>query len=338
MKPFLLAAAAAASMLLGLAPSAQAADPPPYKVIQRVAGPDGGWDYASFDAARGRVYIAHGTQVLSLDVRTNKLDPDFAKGDRLHAVVPVPGSSVLVTTNSGDNSVRILNAANGALIKSLTVADDADGAVYDPFTHFVIVINGDKGLVTLVDPKRREVAGTIQVGDALEFPAVDGKGRLYVNVESTGQIAVVDLKTRKLVTHYPMAGCTRPTGLAYVLGDRLVSACGGGTAKILKASTGQELASFKIGGFPDAVIYDPVRKLALIPTALDGMLNVIALSGKDNNALVGEAPTQVGARTGAVDPKTGRVYLPTAEYILPVPAGQRPTTKPGTFQILVLAR
>ncbi len=48
-------------------------------------------------------------------------------------------------------------------------------------------------------------------------------------------------------------------------------------------------------------------------------------------------PTQIGARTGAVDPKTGRIYLPTAEYV-PFAAGQRPTTKPGTFQILVLDR
>jgi hypothetical protein len=49
-------------------------------------------------------------------------------------------------------------------------------------------------------------------------------------------------------------------------------------------------------------------------------------------------PTQIGARTGTVDPRTGRVWLPTAQYNLPVPAGQRPTTKPGTFEVLVLGR
>jgi len=57
--------------------------------------------------------------------------------------------------------------------------------------------------------------------------------------------------------------------------------------------------------------------------------------------LLGYVPPRIQSRfavTGAVDPKTGRVYLPTAEYILPVPAGQRPTTKPGTFQVLVLDR
>ena len=32
--------------------------------VARIAGPDGGWDYASFDAARRRVYVAHGLKVM----------------------------------------------------------------------------------------------------------------------------------------------------------------------------------------------------------------------------------------------------------------------------------
>jgi DNA-binding beta-propeller fold protein YncE len=335
MKRLLFAFTAAASVLAGFATASAA---PSLAVVQRIAGPDGGWDYASFDAARGRVYVAHGTQVLSLDVKTGVLNANFAQGDRLHAVVPVPGSDVLVTTNSGDKTVKILNAADGSLLKSLSVDPDADGAVFDPATGDVIVVNGDAGIVTLVDPKAMSVVATIKVGDALEFPAVDGKGRAFVNVESTGEIAVIDLGKRQVLGRYAMADCKRPTGLAYVVGDRLVSSCGSGVAKILDASSGKEIASLKIGGFPDAVLYDPNRALALIPTALDGQLNVIALSGAGDNTIVATIPTQIGTRTGAVDPSTGRVYLPTAEYVLPVPAGQRPTTKPGTFQILIMDR
>jgi DNA-binding beta-propeller fold protein YncE len=331
--------AALAGLLAGLAPPAVAAPPDgQLKVAQRIPGPDGGWDYASFDAARRRAYFSHGTVVLSLDVDSGKLDAAFAPGDHLHAIVAVPGSEDLVTTNSGDNSVRIIKASDGSLVKSLTVAEDADGAVYDPTTGLVAVVNGDPGLITLIDVAKREVAGEIKVGDKLEFAAIGEKGRLYVNVASTGEVAVVDLAARKAVGRYAMADCKRPTGIAYVEGDRIVSACGSGVAKILDAASGKELASFKIGGFPDSVLYDPKRHLAMIPTALDGNLWVISLAGKDDNTLVQTVPTQIGARTGAVDPKTGRVYLPTAEYNLPVPPGQRPTTKPGTFQILVLDR
>ncbi len=148
----------------------------------------------------------------------------------------------------------------------------------------------------------RASSATIKVGDALEFPAVDGKGRAFVNVESTGEIAVIDLAKRQVLGRYAMADCKRPTGLAYVVGNRLVSSCGSGVAKILDADTGKEIASLKIGGFPDAVLYDPNRALALIPTALDGQLNVIALSGAGDNTIVATIPTQIGTRTGAVDP------------------------------------
>jgi DNA-binding beta-propeller fold protein YncE len=330
----------AAALCAGAA-STQAAPIAPataLSVVKRIPGPDGGWDYASFDAARRRIYIAHGGEVLMLDVDGGLLNTTFAVGNHLHAIVPVPGSDVLVTTNSGDNSVRIIRAADGGLIKSLPVADDADGAVYDPSTGLVLVVNGEPGLLTLVDPVAGAVVGTIKVGDALEFAVVDGKGRAYVNVESTGEIAVVDIAKRSVVGRYRMTGCTRPTGLAYVEGDRLISACASNMAKILDGATGREIASLEIGPRPDAVLYDPSRHLAFVPTGGDGALSVIALDGPADNSVIATASTQTGARTGAVDPKTGRIYLPTAEFLPPASPGQRPAIKPTTFQILVLDR
>jgi hypothetical protein len=337
-----LAAASIAALTLFAAVPAAPADAPSggsgLKVVSRISGPDGGWDYASFDPAHRRIYVAHATVVLAIDADTGKLNPDFSAGAGLHEVLPIPGTSEILTTNSRDNTAKIISAKDGSLIKALSVDGDADSAVYDPATKLAVVVNGDPGELTLIDVPARKIEGVIKVTPGLEFAQVDGKGRLFVNVESKGEIAVVDLKARKVVATWPMAGCTRPTGLAYVAGDRLISSCGSGVAKILNATTGKEIASLPIGGFPDSVLYDPARHLAMIPTAMDGKLNVIALSGKDDNTIIDRVPTQIGARTGAVDVKTGKVYLPTAEYNLPVPAGQRPTTKPGTFQILVLDR
>ncbi|HZK99945.1 MAG TPA: hypothetical protein VFC47_08585 [Caulobacteraceae bacterium] len=307
-------------------------------VVSRIDGPDGGWDYASFDPVRRRVYIAHGTQVLAIDADTGKLNPDFAPGDHLHAVVVVPGADVLVTTNSGDNSARILGAKDGRLVTSIPTAKGADGAVYDPASRLVLVIDGDSGMITLIDPRTRISPGSITVGDSLEFGAVDGKGRFFDNVESKNEVAVVDIAARKVVARYPMPGCERPTGLAFVAGNRLVSACANGVAKILDAASGREIASLKIGARPDAVFYDPKRQLALIPSGLTGTLAVIALSGAADNTIIDTVPTQVGARTGAVDPRTGRIWLPTAQYGPPATAGGRPSPKPGTFQVLVLDR
>ncbi len=332
-------AAVSALALLCLAPAVSAAPAmgsSGLKIVDRIAGPDGGWDYASFDAARNRIYVAHGMQVTMIDVASGKVTPSFAEGDHLHAVVPVPNSDRILTTNSGDMSARIIDATTGKLIASVPTPKDPDSAIYDPHTGDVVVIGGDGGTITLIDPKTAKAVGQIDVGGSLEYAVPDGAGHLFVNAEDKNEIVAVDLDAKKVIAHYPMAGCLRPTGLAYVEGHRLVSACQS-VAKIMDADTGHEIATLPIGVGPDAVIYDRARSLAYIPSGRAGTLAVIALAGAANNTVVQTVPTKVGARTGAVDTKTGKVYLPSADYA-PAVAGQRPAMKPGSFQVLVLGK
>ena len=308
------------------------------KLASQIAGADGGWDYASFDPARRRLYVAHGDKVMTVDVATGKVNPAFAPGVRLHAAMAVPGTALVLTTNGGDSTAKLFKAATGKLVASIPTGKDADAAVYDPASGLVLVICGEPGEITLINPKTAKAVGSIKVGGALEFAAVDGKGRAYVNMEEAAKIAVIDINKRTVVGRYDLTDCVAPTGLALTADGRLISACSNGRAKILDAATGKELASYKIGARPDAVLLDEARGFAYIPSAMSGDMAVIALTGDKANTIIDTVPTALGARTGAVDLKTGRVYLPTAEYNLPIPAGQRPTTKPGTFIVLVLGR
>jgi len=45
--------------------------------------------------------------------------------------------------------------------------------------------------------------------------------------------------------------------------------------------------------------------------------------------------TQRGARTMALDPKSHRVFLVTADLGEPAPGQRRPTVNTGTFRVLV---
>ena len=314
-----------------------------YRVTQigHIDAPGGTWDYASFDPVRHRVYIAHGNDVLMIDATTEKAYPHFAAGDRVHAIVPVPGTGVLVTTNSGDSSAKVIAASSGKLLASLRTAADPDGAVFDPSTGLVVVVNGDAGKVSLVDPKTRNIAGSINIGGQLEFPAVNGRGALYVNVFNRNNVAVVDLAARKVRARYSLPGCIVPTGLAYVSHERLISVCFNGVAEILAARTGRRIARLKIGGFPDSVIYDPDHELAYVPSAGNGTLAVIALSGRNDDSIVDTVPTQVGTRTGAFDPGSARIWLPAAKFrrysLKRILAGRPPKMEAGTFKILVLS-
>jgi len=54
-------------------------------------------------------------------------------------------------------------------------------------------------------------------------------------------------------------------------------------------------------------------------------------------AIVATIPTRTGARSGAIDPATGDIYLPSAELTAPVVPNARPTMTPGSFQILKIS-
>lgn len=116
--------------------------------------------------------------------------------------------------------------------------------------------------------------------------------------------------------------------------SEIVSACGGNAVAIVSAPDGRQIARLPIGKGADGAAFDPVHGVALVPGGRDGNLTVIRLGAKPQ--VVGQVATAVSARTIAVDPSTGRAYLPSAS-LSPAPAGERPKAVPGSFRVLVVA-
>ncbi len=328
----ILAAAGLAALAVTAAPAGAIAA---MTAVGHIPGPDGGWDYATYDAARNKIYVARPSTVMVIDLASGKTDPHFAEGKRLHAAVPVPGTDVMVLTDSGDNTAKIISAKTGALLAAIPTPKDADGAIYDAHSGYVLVGCGDGTSVVVIDPKAMKSVGVINIGTPVEFVAVDGKGHGFINEEDQNAVAAFDIASLKVTATWPLADCKRPTGLVYGEGQ-LVSVCGNGRAVVLDAETGKTLASLKIGGGPDAAMYDPKTKAAYVPSGMTGTMAVIPLAGPAKDTLAETVTTHLGARTGALDTKTGRIYLPTADYLPPASAGQRPQPKPGTFEVLVM--
>ena len=175
---------------------------------------------------------------------------------------------------------------------------------------------------------------SILIGLTLELGATDGRGRLYVNVEDRNEVAVIDTRSRKVLNRFPLAGCDGPTGIAYAPDAKaIVSACANGIA-VVSAPDGRAVASLKIGPGADGAAYDARRQLAFVPSGGDGTLSVIRLTPRPS--VVETIKTAKGARTVALDPSTGRLYLPCAQY-LPAVGTARPAMAPGSFHILVVA-
>lgn len=305
---------------------------PAYKVIEQAPGPDGGWDYARVDPELDRLFVTRGASVMALDLKTDKLITGIAPGARLHIALPIEGGREILITDGGADRAVIADAATGSALASLPAGRGPDAATFDPRSGLVLVIDHAGGAVTLVDPKARRRVGEIPVGGELEEASVDGHGLAFVNVESAGEVAVVDIAARKVLRRIPLAPCRGPTGSAYDARDaRLIVACQGVTV-LVDPSAGKVVQALPTGQGADGVVYDPVRRLAFTPAGRDGTLSVIALQG-GTGRVIQTVETQKGARTIALDPRTGRLYLPSAQYV--VSAG-RFSTVPGTFHVIVV--
>ena len=331
----LLAAVLPAAALMAASSVASAASN--YAVSGTIAGSGGGWDYVSFDPAHRRVYFSRTDGLSALDVDTGVLTLHLADGARTHEPLVIPGGDQILLTNGGGQNALLLNAADGKLIAGIPTTPFPDAAVFDPSTGLAAAF-GATGFATLIDPAAKASVGQINIGGKLEFGAADSHGRVFVNVENQNQIAVLDLKAKTVTGRYKLDGCDSPGGLAYAASaDVLIAACDNEVAKVVAAKTGVVLATLTIGKGPDAVLYDPRRKLAFVPCGRDGVLVVIDVRKGADAAVIQTVKTELGARTGAVDPKTGKVYLPAASYGPPATPGGRPTMIPNSFHVVVVS-
>jgi len=328
-----------AALCLGLcaaAGGAQAAGSG-YHVIDRISGPDGGWDYVRVDPANHRVLVAHGGSVVALDLASKAVTPGLAPGAILHDPLPVNGGAEVLVTNGGTAEAVFYNGKTFAEVARVKTGAGPDAAAFDAHSGLVLVMDHRGGDVTLIDPKAHKAVGSIAIGGDLEAAAVDGAGRAFVNVENKNEIAAVDIAKRTVVGRYPLAGCDGPTGLAYDAADKqLIAACDGATV-VLDAASGKVVATLATGKGADGVAFDPRQKLAFVPAGQAGTLSVVSI-GKGKAAVVDTVKIQVSARTIALDPRDGRLYLPAADYGPRPAAGGRPPQVPGSFKILVVGK
>jgi YVTN family beta-propeller protein len=322
------------AVLAAGAPLAAAPKVPTYAVVDKIAGPDGGWDLLGVDSDSHRLYVARSTAVMAVDLATGQATPALVPLNRGHGALPIPGTGRVIATNGGSDTAVVFDGATGAVVATIPTGKKPDAVAYDPATKTVWVMNAGSGDITVVDAATLAVKGTVAVGGSLELGAADGKGLLYVNVEDKNDVAVIDTRAMTLKARFPLKGCDGPTGIVYApAAKRVLSACANGVA-VVSGADGALVASLKGGPRPDGAVYDPKRDLAFVPSGGDGTLSVIKMSGTP--AVLATTPTAKGARTAALDEATGRIYLPAAQYA-PAVGAARPAMIPGSFTVLVVA-
>jgi hypothetical protein len=334
-----LAGLIATLTLSGVAMAQTDAQPPlpgpgPYKIVQTIPGDDAFWDYATLIPEEHRLYIAREDGVSVLDLRSGKLTPVFVPGKQIHAIVPLPKGRALITQGAV-GLATVFERATGKVVRDIDVGKKPDGAVRDPVTGQVIILDGVLDEVIFVNPDTGKVLDRIKLEGEGDSPVLDGHGRLFFNVTDHSETVVVDLASRKVVHRWPLPNCQDASPLAY---DKarglLIAGCANLKVVGLNARTGEVLGTAPIGKYPDVIMFDPIRHVFYAPTVIPGGLAVVGEGKGGAPVTLASLPIAFGVHTGALDAGAGRLYLPAGD--LQLKAGARPVVTPGTFKIFVV--
>jgi YVTN family beta-propeller protein len=296
-------------------------------------GGDGGWDYLTLDPDGNRLFVAHSSTIAVVDLATGKQVGEIpATG--AHGVALVSDKHLGFSSNGRAGTVTVFDTQTLKPQSDIKVGENPDAIIYDPHSKHVIVMNGRSKDLMAIDPATLKVVATIPLGGKLEFAAVDS-GHVYVNVEDTGEIASVDTKTWKADQRWKLTGCEEPSGLALdaKLGH-LFAVCGNKQMVVVDTKTGNLITTLPTGDGTDAAAFDPTVNYAFASNG-EGTLTVVRETKGGKYEVAGNIETARGARTMALDPKSHKIYLATAEFGPPVEGQRRPSIKPGTFSILV---
>lgn len=336
----LSAVAIAALGWTGLSSAAGPSAPPTYRMITRfpIGGTDTGYDYLKVDAATRRVFIAHATHVEVLDVDNGKKLGEIAGIHGAHGIELVDSVGKGYITSGLDRSVVVFDPKT---LKTLTTIQPMgvkpDALEYDPDTKRLFVVNGGStGDVMVIDPSTDKITATLDLkGDKLEEIGFDGRGHGFVNDEGKNVIHVFDTHTLKSIATWPLGGCEEPTGMAVdTEHHRVFSACGNEKLAVLDTDSGKVVAVPKIGSDPDGAAFNP-KTQQIFTSNREGTLSVLREISPDKYETQQTLTTEPGARTLALDEKTGQIFMPTARTG-PKPAGSdRAPLLPETFVLLV---
>lgn len=316
-----------------------------YKVSKKVrVGGEGGWDYLAVDSVARRLYVTRGTHVMVFDADTLAPAGEIPNTNGVHGVALDPELNRGFASNGKSSTVTIFDLKTLKTIDEVKVTgENPDAILYDPASKKVFAFNGRSANATLVDAATGKVTATLALGGTPEFATTDLEGHVFVNIEDKGEVVEIDSRKPAVLAHWPLAPCEDPSGMAIDRAHkRLFAGCGNKMMAIVDAVSGKVVTTVPIGEGVDANAFDPGTQLAFSSNG-DGTLTVAKEDSPDKLTVLENVATAPRARTMALDEKTHRVYLVTAEFgPPPSPTAEQPRPRPpmvpGSFTILVLDR
>ncbi len=313
-----------------------------YRLMKEIPiGGEGGWDILTVDSGAQRLYLSHASKVVVVDLEKNSVAGEIADTPGVHGFVVAPEQQRGFSTNGKEAKVSVVDLKTLSTISKVETGENPDALVYEPQRGEVYVFNHTGKSATVIDAKTAKVVSTIALGGSPEFGAADSKGgRVYCNLEDKNEVAVIDTAKREVTARWPLAPGEEPTGIAFdATHHRLFVVCHNKMMAMLDTHTGKVVATVPIGAGVDGCAFDDTTQLAFASCG-EGITTIAREETPQKLTVVQTLKTEPRARTIALDPKTHRIYLPSAQFQpppSPSPGASpgRPMIVPNSLKLLV---
>lgn len=293
----------------------------PLKLVKTTPMPGfvGDFDHFGLDLQGNRLFLAaeeHKT-VEVFDLKTGERIQSIAGFGQPLTMVFLPGQNRLVVTDGGEGAVQLVDCKTYKIIDTIKLRQNVDHGVLDPVTqHYYVENGGAPGapthILSIIDTKSFKHIGDVTglPGSSNEGMAIDYQGKkLYVNLTGTDTIGVVDLKTGRLVSNWPLPDAHVAHAIVLDEPDHRLFIATRQPARfiVFNTDTGKAVTSLPCVGMNSDMWFDISNKRIYVTGS--ETVTVFAQHGADHYEHLAEVPSAYRAKSSIFVPELKRLYV-----------------------------
>ena len=217
-------------------------------------------------------------------------------GDAPSSVAITPDGAWGLVTNSGNDTVSVVDLAARAEMATIPVGDHPYGVAITPDGTWALVTNRADDTASVVDLATQTEVATIPVGDYPYGVAITPGGAwALVTNRADDNVSVIDLATPTEMATIPVGNA--PSGVAITPDGTtaLITNWDNDNVSVFDLGTRTQVAIIPVGNKPDGIAITPDGAIALVANYNDGTVSVVNLDTRTETATisVGNAPMGV---------------------------------------------
>ncbi len=284
------------------------------RLVQTIPMPnvEGRIDHMAVDLAHKRLYVAAlvNNTLEVLDLRAGRVSQTVTGLKEPQGVVFVPETGILYVTTGGDGKCFAYSGDPLSRKAEAEAGEDADNIRYDASSKRLYVGYGG-GALGIIDAPALKLEKSIKLeGHPESFQLEKSGPKIYVNVPTARQIAVIDRIKQTVLARWPITTAQSNFPMTLIESSHRILVATRKPSKLLALDTtsGKVVAEMECAGDADDLFYDAAKKLVYVSCG-EGVIDVFAERDADHYQEVARVPTAAGARTALWVPELNQLFL-----------------------------